>query len=189
MLAEKLTVFDADSPLWHPLRPLLDVVLQFDQHNEQHEQWRWHGWTKKQIEAFLASLPAHCTLIAGVWETGGVPCNEQKGREEHETLVLSCICEVANGTVRSLRTFASLQSSDVPPLSALEPGYEHALAIMRAVRVEVAPVAWALFTEKAAWDEWLLSEGENGDKGELLARLARQGRCVLLGSQVQHHHS
>jgi hypothetical protein len=50
----------------------------------------------------------------------------------------------------------------------------------------VAPVAWALFMEKSAWDEWLFAGGDDSaviDKGELLATFARQGRCVLLGGQ------
>ena len=68
----------------------------------------------------------------------------------------------------------------------LEPGVDDALEIMRAARRLVAPVAWALFMEKSAWDEWLFAGGDDGaviDKGELLATFARQGRCVLLGGQ------
>jgi hypothetical protein len=53
-------------------------------------------------------------------------------------------------------------------------------------------VAWALFIEKMAWDEWLFAGGDDGtvvNKGELLASFARQGCCVLMGSQTTHHRS
>jgi len=63
---------------------------------------------------------------------------------------------------------------------------------MRVVRLQVAPAAWALFTDKPTWDEWILTDdGKSGivDKGVLLAGLAQQGRCVLLGNQTQHQHS
>ena len=72
----------------------------------------------------------------------------------------------------------------------LEPGFEHALDIMRVVRKTIAPVAWALFTDKNTWDEWVYTGDEHVvDKGELLASFAQQGRCVLMGSQTQQHTS
>ncbi len=56
----------------------------------------------------------------------------------------------------------------------------------------MSPVAWALFIEKPTWDEWLFADGNDGavvNKGKLLATFARQGRCVLMGSQTAHHHT
>jgi hypothetical protein len=92
-----------------------------------------------------------------------------------------------------------LTSSGLKPTKELEPGFEDALEIMRAARAQVAPVAWALFTDKMTWNEWVFAIAENDrkdngvsdnvmDKGELLATFARQGRCVLMGSQTAHHH-
>ncbi len=76
------------------------------------------------------------------------------------------------------------------PADHLEPGIDDALEIMRAARTLTSVVAWALFIEKTAWDEWLFASGDDGaviDKGELLASYARQGRCVLMGSRTAHH--
>ena len=184
MLAEEFVVVDGASPLWATARPLLDVALQLEQQDDSHV---WHGWTKRQIVAFLQRLPTHCSLLVGVWQ--------EEGQTQSETVKLGCVCEVKNGEVCSLRTFAALDDGTLPPVEQLEPGYQHALAIMRVVRGQVAPVAWALFTDKRTWDEWLFAEGADGhaiDKGELLAELARQGRCVLMGSQTAkhpHHHA
>jgi hypothetical protein len=172
VLSEELLIFDADSSLWHRIGPLLDAALRLAQMDES---YAWHGWHKQQINAFLQRLPAHCTLLLGVWETA---------TEQKETLAIGCVCEVSEGEVCSIRTFEAL--ADVPHVQELEPGFEHALALMQATRTQVATVAWALFTDKATWDEWLLTE--DVDKGELLATLATQGRCVLLGNQTKHHH-
>ena len=49
---------------------------------------------------------------------------------------------------------------------------------MRVVRLQVAPVEWALFIDKVTWDEWLFADGADGsviDKGELLISFARRG--------------
>jgi hypothetical protein len=54
---------------------------------------------------------------------------------------------------------------------------------MRITGIQVAPVAWALFTDQTTWNEWLFAED---DKDELIASLAKQGRCVLMGSQASH---
>jgi hypothetical protein len=177
VLSEELLIFDADSSLWHQIRPLLDATLQLEQMDESSS---WHGWQKQQINAFLQGLPVHCTLLVGVWETS---------TDQREVLALGCVCEVSQGQVCSIRTFEAL--SDLPHVQELEPGFEHALALMQAAKIQVAPVAWALFTDKATWDEWLFTEEVDGntvDKGELLATFATQGRCVLLGNQTKHLH-
>lgn len=172
MLAEELRVLDGDSALWRPVRPLLDAALRLEQNDDTYS---WHGWNKQQITAFLDRLPPRCSLVVGVWETeAGMP----------EELALGVVCEVVNGEVHSLCTFQALTSAGLK--RELEPGIDDALEIMRAARRLVAPVAWALFMEKSAWDEWLFAGGDDGavvDKGELLANFARQGRCVLLGGQ------
>jgi hypothetical protein len=178
VLSEELLILDADSALWQPIRPLLDAALQLEQKDES---YCWHGWRKQQIGAFLRQLPARCTLLIGVWETSM--------DDQREALALGCICEVSAGEVCSVRTFEAL--SDLPGVQALEPGFEHAFALMKATTAQVAPVAWALFTDRATWNEWLFTEEVNGktmDKGELLATFATQGRCVLLGNQTRHHH-
>jgi hypothetical protein len=183
VLAEELLALDTDSPLWDAARPLLDAALRLDQ---QDDTYIWHGWDKKQVEAFLKRLPQHCTLLAGVWQT--MP-GEHEG-EEQEKLVLGVVCEVLAAEVRSVRTFAAFIADGLPPVEQLEPGYEHARALMQVVSKQVAPVAWALFTDKPTWDEWLLTPGDDGaaiDKGELLASFARDGRCVLMGTQTLHH--
>jgi hypothetical protein len=170
VLAEELTVLD--SPCREVLRPLLTVALRLEQSAAEES---WHGWKKAPLDTFLSTLPEHCTLIAGVWET-----------EEEEALVLHCVIEVKHAQVRSVRTFEALTTEELPPLQELEPGYEHAFEIMRAVRAQVAPVAWALFTDRLTWEEWLYDD-EEADKGVALSSLAAQGRCVLLGSQAQQH--
>ena len=184
MLAEELSVLDADAPLWDSARSLLDIAFRLE-HNDE----TWHGWHKQQINTFLQSLPAHCTLLVGVWETN--VDEEESAFQGRETLVLGFVCEVARDEVCSLRTFESLHDASLPPIQELEPGFEHARELMRVVKTLIASVAWALFTDKATWDEWLLTErNESGftDKGELLAELARQGRCVLMGTQTIQQH-
>lgn len=191
MLAEELVVLDADSHWWSSVKPLLNAALRLAQGNDNDS---WYGWNKQQISDFLHQLPAHCSLLVGVWDT----LREEHG-EERDVLVLGCVCEVIEGEVCTIRTFEALYNAhipnetDLPPIEQLEPGYEHALALMRVVRKQIAPVAWALFTNKATWDEWLFSVPDNGkmvDKGEQLTKLALQGRCVLMGSQTSsHHHS
>lgn len=174
-------MLDADSNLWRSLSPLLDAALRLEQHDDMYS---WHGWDKKQIDVFLRSLPDHCTLLLGVWDTS----IEETNQLEHEVLVLGCVCEIVHKEVCTLRTFEAL--TDIPPIKELEPGFEHARALMNAVQRQVAPVAWALFTDTTTWNEWLQAEGPDNtviDKGELLAEFARQGRCVLMGSQTRHH--
>jgi hypothetical protein len=113
---------------------------------------------------------------------------------EQEILSMGIVCEVVNGTVTSIRTFDALVEAGLKATKELEPGFEDAVAIMRAARIIVAPVAWALFTDRGTWNEWVLARNEDDsesvdspiDKGELLATLARQGRCVLMGSQTAH---
>jgi hypothetical protein len=183
VLAEELAVLDADSSLWPAARPLLDIALRLEQNDDSYS---WHGWNKEQISRFLKSLPTSCSLIIGVWEIGeteGDPIGQ-------ENLTLGVICEVVEGEISSVRTFEALVAEGLKPIKQLEPGFEDALEIMRLARIQVAPVAWALFTDKATWDEWLFADGENEtviDKGELLATFARQGRCVLMGNQATHH--
>ncbi|GCE21005.1 hypothetical protein [Dictyobacter kobayashii] len=179
MFAEEFVVVDATSPLWNAARPFLDIALRIEQ---QDDSYLWHGWNKASIDAFLQKLPPHCSLMLGVWQVDAA--------QEQETLWLGCICEVVDGAVCSLRTFVALEDSRLPAIAQLEPGYIHAQELIRVTKGQVAPVAWALFTDKTTWDEWLLAadaDGQPTDKGEALAALARQGRCVLLGSQVTHH--
>ncbi|HLQ30606.1 MAG TPA: hypothetical protein VK140_15340 [Ktedonobacteraceae bacterium] len=183
MIADELLVVDADAPLWRAARPLLDVALRLEQNDDS---YTWHGWNKAQINNFLKNLPSRCSLVIGVWET----LSEEGTALEHETLSLGVACEVVEGEVCSIRTFEALTASGLKPVIQLEPGIDDALEIMRIVRTQVAPVAWALFIDKAAWNEWLfasLDEGGAIDKGALLAAFARQGRCVVMGTQTAHH--
>ena len=175
MLAEELQVVNANTPSWQAVRPILSIALQL----ERDDTYIWHGWNKAQIVAMLNQLPAHCTLIAGVWS---VAENEQ----QEERIVFSCICEIVKGNVQTVRTFEALTGEDLPALDNLEPGFEHALEIMHVVSSTIAPVAWALFTDKNTWDEWMYIADEHVvDKGKLLTSFAQQGRCVLMGSQAQ----
>ncbi len=183
MLAEELVIIDGDAPLFRPLRPLIDHALRLGRGDDA---YNWHGWNRAQIERFLASLPAACSLVLGVWET--LPADGEMA--EQERLALGCVCEVRDGEVRTIRTFEALAETGLKAVDQLEPGIDDALEIMRAART-IAPVAYALFMEKSAWDEWLFACGEDGgvvDKGEALAAIARAGRCVLMGSQVAGHH-
>ncbi len=184
MFAEEFFVQDADSLLWKEARPLLNAALKLAQQNGQSI---WHGWQKQHITTFLQNLPPHCALLVGVWQT------EESPRDElaHEQLVLGLVCEVLHGEIHSLRTFEALVDANLPAISSLEPGFEHARELLQATKREVAPVAWAIFTDLPTWQEWLFSEGSAEqalDKSELLASLARQGRCVLMGSRAMHHH-
>jgi len=188
VLAEDLSVIDADSSLWNAIRPILDAALRLEQNDDT---YLWHGWSKRQINAFLGTLPTHCTLIIGVWDT----VIDEESNLECEVLIVGSVCEVIEHEVHSIRTFEALVPADLPSVEALEPGFEHAFALMRAARAQIAPVAWAVFTDKATWDEWLFAArddtGGEVDKGKLLASFARQGRCVLMGSQASqasHHH-
>ncbi len=184
MLAEELLVFDADSELWPAVRPLLNIALRLESYDDTYV---WHGWNKEQIHQFLQRLPTPCTLVVGVWEMEA----EEHTALGHESLILGCVCEVVGGQVCSIRTFEALTDANLPSVEELEPGFEHAREIMRVVQTQVAPVAWALFTDKKTWDEWLFGDGNEGqavDKGTLLASFARQGRCVLMGSQTAHYH-
>ena len=49
--------------------------------------------------------------------------------------------------VRSVPLNEALIAAGLKPIKQLEPGYEDALEIMRMARVQIAPVAWALFTQ------------------------------------------
>ncbi len=183
MFTEELVVLDGNSTLWHAARPLLDAALRLEL---QDERYSWHGWSKEQISRFLRSLPAQCSVIVGVWEM--VPGTN--GASELERLALGFVCEVVAGEVCSICTFEALMAAGLKSIEQLEPGIEDALEIMRVVRMQVAPVAWALFTDKATWDEWLFATGEDGaviGKGELLASFVRQGRGVLLGGGSQSY--
>lgn len=186
MLAEELTVLDVDAPFWSTARPLLDAALLLEQSDET---FSWHGWDIRQINQFLASLPPRSTLVVGVWDI----FQEEEGageRTERELLTTGIVCEVLHGVVQSIRTFNALLDAGLKPVAELEPGIEDATEILRVVRTAIAPVAWALFTDRATWDEWIFASGDENhaiNKGELLASFARQGRCVLLGGQAAHH--
>ena len=195
MLAEEVVVLDADARLWPPLKPLLNAAFRLA-HGD--DDFSWHGWSKREISSFLQRLPAHCSLLACVWDT-----LQTDDGDEREVLVTGCVCEVVAGEVRTIRTLEALyatlhadaggktDTTGLPPLEQLEPGFEHALALMRVAREQVAPVAWALFTDKASWDAWLFGAAATDgvdNKGEQLTKLALQGRCVLMGSQAATHH-
>ena len=190
MLAEELVVLDGATPLWNAARPLLDVALRLEQYEES---YIWHGWNKQQISSFLKSLPPKCSLVVGVWETAlvGDDEDEQDEQDEYESLVLGVACEVVDGEVCTIRSFEALAEDGLKAVEDLEPGVDDALEIMRVVKTQVAPVAWALFADKAAWDEWLFADDDEEsvvNKGEILASFARQGRCVIMGSETAHHH-
>jgi len=191
MFAEELEIVDAGDNLWRMARPLVDVALRMEREGESESGggggFCWHGWTKRQIDMFLANLPERCCLVVGVWET--VP--EEGVEFERDVLRLGVVCEIVEREVRSIRTFKALEelvATGLKPTEELEPGIDDALEILRAVRATIAPVAWALFTDKGTWDEWIFASGEDGgdgvDKGEMLGMLVRQGRCVLMGGRA-----
>lgn len=192
MLAEELTILDVDSPLWSAARPLLDVALRLDQRDDT---FSWHGWDQRQVNTFLAGLPEKCTLVVGVWDIFSEEIEGVDGTVAHverELLTLGIACAVLEGAVHSIRTFNALVHAGLKSVEQLEPGIEDAMEILRVVRKEVAPVAWALFTDRATWNEWIYGvyapgdEGHGMNKGELLATFVQQGRCVLLGGQTAH---
>lgn len=189
MLAEELTVLDVDSPLWTTARPLLDAALLLEQNDET---FFWHGWDKRQINQFLASLPVQSTLVVGVWDIFREEEDGSGEQVERELLTIGIVCEVMHGVVQSLRTFNALLNTGLKPVAQLEPGIEDATEILRLVKREIAPAAWALFTDRATWNEWIFADSDENqsiNKGELLTAFAQQGRCVLLGGQTAHHHS
>ncbi len=188
MLAEELEVLDADSPLWRAVRPLLDAALRLEQNDETYS---WHGWDRRQISAFLASLPASCSLVVGVWETETIAAEAENAPFGSEELLLGVVCKVVEGKVQAIRTFEALTASGLKPVKQLEPGLDDALEIMRAARTQVAPVAWALFTDRQTWNAWVFAPDDAetvADKAQLLASFVRQGRCVLMGSRSASHH-
>jgi len=183
LIAEEFSVIDSDSPLWLLASSILDAALRFEQNNEVYS---WNDWNKQQIQSFLDSLPSRSSLVVGVWETKA----ENEGSPECEKLVIGLVCEIIDGEVSSMRTFDALTVGGLKPSNQLEPGIDDAREIIRYTEKLVAPVAWALFTEKSTWDEWLYASVDDGtvvDKGQQLTTFAQQGRCVLMGSQTKHH--
>lgn len=183
VLAEEFLILNGTDALWQTARPLLDVALHLEQ---QDDTYSWHGWQKAPIQAFLAALPSPCSLVVGVWDT--FPATSTQPAQDK--LVLGVVCDVAQGTVRALHTFEALVTVGLKSVDELEISMEDALEIMHYARRQVAPVAWALFIEKTAWDEWLFTDTEDGwtmDKGALLDTFANKGRCVLMGSQATLH--
>jgi hypothetical protein len=187
VLAEELIVYDADSTTWRVAKPLLNIAWQLEQGDDTYS---WHSWRKSSIDAFLARLPQHCAVMVGVWRTEGSMTTDATPSVT-DILVIGLVCEIVSAEIRSIRTFDSLTDPRLPSVESLEPGYQHALELMRVAREQVAPVAWALFTDEDTWNEWILTEDDSShsdvDKGKLLTLLAQQGRCVLLGSQTIHH--
>ena len=182
MLAKEFIVID-NSPLLLSSSPLLDVALRFELNNEV---YYWNGWDKRQIQIFLNSLPARSSLVVGVWETK----IEEEGSPECEELVVGLVCEIIDGEVSSIRTCDALTVGGLKPSNQPEPGIDDAREIIRYTEKLIAPVAWALFTEKSTWDEWLFANvGESTvlDKGQQLTTFAQQGRCVLMGRQTKYH--
>jgi len=183
LFAEEFIVIDSDSPLWLSTSSLLHVALRFELNNEV---CCWNGWNKRQIQIFLDSLPARSSLVVGVWETK----IEKEGSPECEKLAVGLVCEIIDGEVSSIRTFDALTVGGLKPSNQLEPGIDDAREIIRYTEKLVAPVAWALFTEKSTWDEWLFANVDEStlvDKGQQLTTFAQQGRCVLMGSQTKYH--
>lgn len=177
MLAEELLILNGEGALWQAARPLLEAALRLDHNNNT---YIWHGWQKSRVDAFLAELPSPCSLVAGVWDT--LPA--AGARPAQDKLVLGVVCSVEQGEIRSICTFEHLVAAGLKPVDELEIGMEDALEIMHYARRRAAPVAWAFFSEKAAWDEWLFTPT---DKGKLLDELVSRGRCVLMGSQATSH--
>jgi len=181
LLAKEFIVFESDSPLWLSTSTLLDIALRFDRNDETYS---WNGWRKQPIRDFLNSLPSPSSLVAGVWET----IHAKEGSPERENLVIGLICEIFDGEVRSVRTFDALTDGSLKPSNQLEPCIDDAREIIRQTEKLVAPVAWALFTMKSTWDEWLFAGEEDDiavDKGQQLTTFTQQGRCVLMGSQTK----
>lgn len=181
MFAEELQIFNGTDALWQTARPLVEAAWRLAQ---QDERAVWHGWQKRSVQAFLNTLPSPCSLVVGVWETQ--PATEMQAAQDK--LVLGLVGEVVQGVVRTLWTFEALTSAGLKPIDQLEIGMEDALEIMHYARRQVAPVAWALFIDKTAWDEWLFAPNDDDgalDKGALLAALAEKGQCVLMGSQAR----
>jgi hypothetical protein len=176
VFADEFAVLDGDSPLWKAAHPLLQVALQL----EQQEGMSWHGWQLAPIEQLLQKLPSPCSLVLGVWET----------HEDSEHLVQGLVFEVIEGEVKTIRTLEALVPHGLKPPQELEAGIDDAFEILRIVKRQIAPTAWALFTEKPAWDEWLLSDnlaGQPISKADLLSTMTEKGRCVLLGTQAPRH--
>jgi hypothetical protein len=183
LIAEEFKIIDIASPLWLSIGSLLDVARRLEHNNEV---YTWKGWNKRQIKRFLYSLPSRSSLVVGVWETKP----EKEDSPEGEKLVIGLVCEIIDGEVSSMRTFDALAVGGLKPSNQLEPGIDDAREIIRYTDKLVAPVAWALFTEKSTWDEWLFANVDDGtvvDKGQQLTKLAQQGRCVLMGSQTKYH--
>jgi hypothetical protein len=182
LLAEEFMVIDRASPLWLSCSPLIDIVLRLDRSDET---YTWNGWNKKQISDFLHSLPSRSSIVVGVWET----VSEKEAYAERDELFVGLVCELIDGEVYSIRTFDALTVNGLKPSNELEPGIDDAWEIIRHTEKFVAPVAWALFTEKSTWDEWLFARVDDGtvlEKGQQLMDLAHQGRCVLLGSKAKY---
>jgi hypothetical protein len=181
VLADELVILDSDSALWLTARPLLDAALRLEQGDED---LTWHGWSKSQVQAFLSALPSPCSLVVGAWDTLAATRREPA----RDVLVLGLVCKVEQGELRTLGTFASLVAAGLKSVEKLGIGIEDALDVLHYARKAFAPVAWALFLEKSAWDEWLLTatdeDGQEIDKGVLLTRLMDAGRGVLMGSQA-----
>ncbi|HVB63020.1 MAG TPA: hypothetical protein VNE61_17655 [Ktedonobacteraceae bacterium] len=183
MITETLQVIDVESSLWPALRPLIDAALRLE-NNDRDDAW--HGWDKHTIETFLQLLPEKCSLVVGVWELLPPVEGEVFGEER---LALGCACEVLAGEIQAIYSFEALAEAGLKPVAQLEPGLSDALEIMRAAKKIIAPVAWALFTDRDTWNEWVYDGDERqADKAQQLAAFARQGRCVLLGSQAGHAH-
>jgi hypothetical protein len=184
VIAETLQVIDAGSPLGLALRPLIDAALRLENNDDSYS---WHGWDKQMIETFLQSLPASCCLVVGVWESLPPAEGEVFGEER---LVLGGACQVLEGEIQAIYSFDALAEAGLKPVAQLEPGLSDALDIIRAAKKLIAPVAWALFTDSDTWNVWVYGSSDELqlNKAEALAALARQGRCVLLGSQAGHPH-
>jgi hypothetical protein len=184
VLAEELVVFNGEGPLWQTARPLLDAALRLENLDDSAV---WHGWRKREINVFLQSLPSPSSLIAGIWET--LPATEN--RPAQDKLVLGVVCKVEQGEIRSFGTWETLVSAGLKSLDTLEIDMNDILEVMHYARRQFAPVAWALFGDRSAWNRWFLSDDEDAllKKADLLRQLVARGRIVLMGSQTATYDS
>ena len=107
MLAEELIILHNEHALWQAARPLLEIALRLEQGAEDAI---WHGWQKKQMNTFLATLPSPCSLVVGVWDT--FPATSTQSAQD--CLVLGIVCEVMSNRCRSSKR-STLTSTSISP--------------------------------------------------------------------------
>ena len=110
MLAEELVVHDADSPLWQAAKPLLEIAWKLEQSDDTYS---WHGWRKAHINAFLASLPRHCSFLVGGWRSEELSSIDSI-TQTTDALIIGLVCEIDAAEIHTVRTFASLTDARLP---------------------------------------------------------------------------